>query len=68
MDYTGLVMVPGLNLSLLVAFNIIFECKTHESKCLPTGSLPIHGYNSVIPVHGSAGMIARNGVIYGFVL
>ena len=54
--------------SLLVVDNMIYECKTHEGKRLPAGGLPVREYDSVIPVHGSADMSARNGVIYGFVL
>jgi hypothetical protein len=45
-----------------------YTSETHESKRLPAGSLSIREYDSIIPVHGSADMGARNGVIYGFVL
>jgi hypothetical protein len=47
---------------------MIFLNVTYEGKRLPTGSLPIREYNSVISIHGSADVATCHRVIYRLVV
>jgi hypothetical protein len=47
---------------------MIFSNGTYKGKCLPTGSLPIREYNSVVSVHCSTDMATCHRVIYGLVV